>query len=1213
MKKRLTSLLLCAALLLGLLPLQSYAAETFTDVSSNQYYYEPVQWAVSHVPQITNGVDSTHFGPAQTCTRGQVVTFLWRAMGEPEPTSNANPFTDVSGTQYYYKAVLWAVEKGITNGTSSTTFEPGASCTRGQVVTFLWRAQGEPSPASGSNPFTDVSSAQYYYKPVLWAVGHDPQITNGTSATTFSPADTCTRGQIVTFLYRAMKTRPVPYSYEEPDTPYITTASAKNQTYTMTASIDTSGTGSRGDAAISFGSAKSVEDAHTIAVVDATLQDRDGQAGVLCGAAEIRIPYDSKKDHLNESTLLPGWYNPNTGLWETIPYLIDEENHEVVILTDHLSRFGLFEIEGSGKRNAFAKPLSAAMLSQLEKQTADAILKPFENGPANIRSEDTVGEVLEALDGSFNGWTVFGGQSFNTIYSKGGTVSTGWVGSMGRICTVLGVVSASISVANNAYKHGATSTETLTAMGNAAVSLGVSAATAPIQMAMVGVGFFQMAYNTYDASQQTCRNKEIQDLFFAWKARQAWNDWKMSDWANKHLQPMYDRYYIHGKKATPYENYLDYSGRVRSVINSYAHQFSVAYSSGEVAEMFPDRNVPDISQTHVREAVDAVCQDYEQQLGSYFQPYFQAQARACYVDAVNKLEAYCEQIRQEMNQTITITLQEDVPEGETPWTQNCKISLGSPENYSGFSWQSGFDENNKASLTFTGTGYMTIGCPNYVEIYSRLTSDYLGCVQLEKLDYGDNGVVRFDGSSIQYAPIKIVEEKTGDAYAFAGCKVRIRGQSGPMINENNPGDANIPERFTINDEGWTTIAVPLADYQKLEGPAYLDVLTPKGKVVKTLPFDIHSQTITLRTTDLSVDVSCEDQAAIAHYAGKRVTLSAASGAGGRIDFSQTQIARDGTAVLVLPRTEYDYYTSGNGTAPFALYIWETGDGAETPAERYNLSFDEFGACHQVLSFDPTQKEAPLTLSRTSVMVRANTSSPIEVVSGQVGSICSKDSSIATGSASSIKGHKAGTTTITYTDAADPDNVITVHVTVVGEIGENWGFYQTVPISEERTDYNFINGDVKTTVTERPPLATNEIPYVRASFGGANMSITYRGIHQDSNSASALTDPSLSSESTFYYGDPNHSGAGVPWYGYDPNTLEYSQDRWVEIYGWVMSEEQMLPYSFTLTQKGESFMYMGSGKKVLISSVTRVTRYELTAFRSWGEVADDLSRSGWTTN
>ena len=171
----------------------------FDDVPEDAYYAEPVNWAVAH--GITNGTSATTFSPDSTCTRGQVVTFLWRAMGSPEPTSNENPFTDVKETDYFYKAVLWAKETGVTAGTSATTFSPGNGCTRAQVVTFLWRAEGKPAPTSSTNPFTDVPAGQYYTDAVLWAVENG--ITNGTSATTFSPDKTCTRGQIVTFLWRA--------------------------------------------------------------------------------------------------------------------------------------------------------------------------------------------------------------------------------------------------------------------------------------------------------------------------------------------------------------------------------------------------------------------------------------------------------------------------------------------------------------------------------------------------------------------------------------------------------------------------------------------------------------------------------------------------------------------------------------------------------------------------------------------------------------------------------------------------------------------------------------------------------------------------------------------------------------------------------------------------------------------------------------------------
>ena len=169
----------------------------FTDVAAGSYCYDAVQWAVAN--GITNGTDATHFSPNAGCTRGQVVTFLWRAAGEPVVSGNVG-FVDVAAGSYCYNAVQWAVAKGITKGTDTTHFSPNATCTRGQVVTFMYRAEGEPA-VGGSNGFVDVAAGSYCYNAVQWAVANG--ITKGTDATHFSPNATCTRGQVVTFLYRA--------------------------------------------------------------------------------------------------------------------------------------------------------------------------------------------------------------------------------------------------------------------------------------------------------------------------------------------------------------------------------------------------------------------------------------------------------------------------------------------------------------------------------------------------------------------------------------------------------------------------------------------------------------------------------------------------------------------------------------------------------------------------------------------------------------------------------------------------------------------------------------------------------------------------------------------------------------------------------------------------------------------------------------------------
>ena len=171
----------------------------FEDVKAGDYYYDAVLWAVDK--GITTGVSATRFDPNGSCTRAQAVTFLWRAMGSPAPTGASMSFTDVAADSYYYNAVLWAVENGVTTGTSETTFSPDAPCDRGQIVTFLHRAMKSPA-ASAQSTFSDVAADAYYAQAVAWAVENG--VTTGTGDNAFSPAASCSRSQIVTFLYRAM-------------------------------------------------------------------------------------------------------------------------------------------------------------------------------------------------------------------------------------------------------------------------------------------------------------------------------------------------------------------------------------------------------------------------------------------------------------------------------------------------------------------------------------------------------------------------------------------------------------------------------------------------------------------------------------------------------------------------------------------------------------------------------------------------------------------------------------------------------------------------------------------------------------------------------------------------------------------------------------------------------------------------------------------------
>ena len=205
--KRFLSVLLVCIMLISIFPISVLAANPFTDVLTTDYFYEPVLWAFSQ--GITTGMTDTTFAPEATCTRGQIVTFLWRSQGSPDAQAANNPFRDVNSGDYFYEAVLWAVENKITSGMSADTFAPNDPCTRGQVATFLWRSQGQPTAAT-DNSFADVAVGAYYYDAVLWAV--EKGVTNGVGPGSFAPDAPCTRGQIVTFLHRANGSAPV---YEE--------------------------------------------------------------------------------------------------------------------------------------------------------------------------------------------------------------------------------------------------------------------------------------------------------------------------------------------------------------------------------------------------------------------------------------------------------------------------------------------------------------------------------------------------------------------------------------------------------------------------------------------------------------------------------------------------------------------------------------------------------------------------------------------------------------------------------------------------------------------------------------------------------------------------------------------------------------------------------------------------------------------------------------
>lgn len=188
---------ICGEKKIETLPIKS---TSFEDVKSDAFYADAVEWAV--VSNITSGISETRFGPNNPCTRGQIVTFLWRAAGSPQPETVSCGFVDIKPEDYFYKAVLWAVENRITSGTDDMHFSPNAQCTRAQAITFIWRAEGKPE-AERKAFFSDVSPKSYYANAVNWGVGYG--VTSGVGNNKFGSNDACTRGQIVTFIYRGTK------------------------------------------------------------------------------------------------------------------------------------------------------------------------------------------------------------------------------------------------------------------------------------------------------------------------------------------------------------------------------------------------------------------------------------------------------------------------------------------------------------------------------------------------------------------------------------------------------------------------------------------------------------------------------------------------------------------------------------------------------------------------------------------------------------------------------------------------------------------------------------------------------------------------------------------------------------------------------------------------------------------------------------------------
>lgn len=981
----------------------------------------------------------------------------WFAPSPPTAAvANDVPFTDVVQGEYYYEAVGWAYahDPQITTGyTGTTLFGTDDPCTREQVVTFLWRAAGCPEPQAAENPFADVDAGAYYGKAVRWAA--DRGITTGYTGTNrFGVGDTCTRAQIVTFLHRDMSAGEAPY---DPDAVYTTEASIGNPNNQGSATVSIEGTATTGNVTIAKGGAERVPETNGIAIVDVGVE-----GGQLSDSAEIRIKYrnyNGNPQHLDATTLLPGWYNEESGEWETVPYVIDEETNEVVILTNHFTKFGLFEIEGGGTRTAFAKPLSAARLAQLKEETTRAILEPYKNGTPAVDSQDTTSHVLGALDDSFNSGLMFGNNAISTIISRGGEVSSGWMGTMGKQAAVLGLAGACLSVANNAYKKGWTDDATLQAMGNAGITLGVTFASTPIQYAMIAVSGAQMAYNYYDERQQKSTDAQMEALYDKWRSQQKWANWKLADWRREVLDPVYEKYFHNGTAATPYENYESYLKHVRDAIYSYPHQFAVDCSNGTLARMFPNDNVPVPGDAKAMSAAYDVCYNQETALGQSLEAYFRVQSRNAYIEAVNGLEQYCEQVRQELNQEMTINVHEIVNGGNVR-TAGCVLQFsGTGDIFAGIrnEWSCDFDDAGNASITMTGAAYAGLGCPTHAYVWSKSTNRIMGAIDLGRdstLSYGVNDI-DFDASGF-VSVVNIHEKKVGDAYQFAGKRIRlVPAETGRIVWERR-----------LDDKGSFTWSIDPVNYYATYGDTVrLEVVDDEDRVLKSVPFGLDQSEIVLSPTDLLVNITCADAKTAEHYAGGLVMLAAATEGGQRVEAVPGRLDSHGKGTLGVSLASFNFY-GGGGTTGYALYVCDGkytsrdfAAGLAMPEAREDVTFDATGICNIVLTYDPPEvREEPLMLDEHEVTLIAGESWPISTLAGSVGDVRVDDVTIADATCAGIYAHRIGTTTIHCIDGADGGHEEAILVNVIDPPGGTQGFYRCTKVYEEMRDISDPNNN-----------------------------------------------------------------------------------------------------------------------------------------------------------
>ena len=849
----------------------------------------------------------------------------------------------------------------------------------------------------------------------------------------------------------------------------VNTSDSVNASSLGNVSVNTAGTGTYGNPILSLVGVPNTSDRHTIGALDVSLENGEE----LNGIAEIRIKYDKSKG-FDAQNLLPGYFNPETSEWETVPYMLDEEHGEVVILTDHFSRFGLFEVERSGTPTAFAKPLTAAQLVNMPSTTASKLLGLAKTGNMDF-NEDAVAEVLNALDGSFNNNYTNTAGAVNALISKGGAISTGKLGIIGKQFTIIGVTAAAINTAKTVYTKGVT-TETALTTGKSIMGL---IPYPPIQIAYAVYGLAELAYTEYDAAQLGAKHKELQkwfNIYEYWRSREAarsigindiklplswdgtttwltWDkQWQESGFAiywNMQFEKAYQKYYnsesVENSSETAAARYQRFENAMKNTISAYAFDFSYKYGIGDLYRLCP--TIPEADDYNKALAAD-ICANYEAQLMNALKPLFKQYSLRAYNDAIKLLEKECEALRAELNKTVTLNFYEDDGSGIA---KDCYILFDSAKDNS---WRADFDSEGKTTLSFSLLGYAQLRCPDSAVVYNKNTEKPIGRIPLpDGMEPGETYSVPFQtGNFTQTVNIHEVLEKSTDDYMFAG----LHGRLCDLTEGANAEKFN----FTLDNKGCATLQLSLNDYVDAGAPEWLEITDAEGGVVYQTRFSIGMTDIPLGGNSYGVNLRCSDNASIKKYRNSKAKIVYYENEDAEPEvIAETTVDYEGRARLIFDRSLYEFKGK-----KYWLYVCYT-DPLENIElfEEYDLSrsFQNGKKVKNVVLSTESQYKEELRIKESTVTLGVGDGKQITVLAGEISDLEIGDETVATSTVEGyIVGHNPGTTTITYMNQYGSRETVTVSVTKpIDDFYE--AYYKVWQISEKTEAPKFHISDEQT--------------------------------------------------------------------------------------------------------------------------------------------------------